>query len=93
MSKDINWLEKKYFILGYKNISAKTLLKTFNGMNGKFLTQQLNRELLNYWPRGEQMTRILKEFTKRGFLTQENTMEGFDGKGAKRARYIYEVIE
>jgi len=69
------------------------LLKTFNNIGAKFFTQQVSRELLNYCPRGEQLTRIMKEFVKRGFLTQENTMEGFDAKGAKRARYIYELIE
>ena len=90
---DTEWLEKNYFIIGRRNISARSLLRTFKSFNGKFLTQQVTRELLEWEPRGEQLVRILKEFTKRGFLRQENTMVGIDAKGARRARYIYEVIE
>jgi len=91
--KDMEWLEKNYFTIGYRCISAKSILNTLKGFNGKFLTRQVTRELLQWNPRGEQMVRILKEFTKRGFLNQENTMSGIDGKGSKKARYIYDVLE
>lgn len=88
-----DWIERKYFMIGYRNIRAKTILNILKGFNGKFFTQQVSREMFMWDPRGEQLVRILKEFSRRGFLKQENTLKGIDSKGAKMAKYIYELKE
>ena len=88
-----DWLERKYFIIGYRNISAKTILSILKKFNGKFFTREVSREMAMWNPRGEQLVKILKEFSRRGFLKQENTLKGIDRKGAKMAIYIYKIRE
>ena len=92
------WLESKYFHLGYgrvdKLISAKRILKLIkDNFISDFDCLMFNNFLRsgNYDSRGEQVSRILKEFANRGFLIQKNTLSDTDVNGRKKARYVYEL--
>ncbi len=84
------WLEKKYFHIGRRIISAKALWNIFSTyLYGEFDCMIITRELLIYSPRGEQVSKILKTFADRGLLISRNTLEGTDKNGRKKGRYIY----
>ncbi|GBE20502.1 hypothetical protein BMS3Abin17_01243 [archaeon BMS3Abin17] len=92
------WLEKKYFHLGCgrvdRLISAKKILKLMKDyFSSEFDCLMFNNFLKsgNYPSRGEQVSRILKEFADRGFLKSKNTLSDSDCNGRKKARYIYEI--
>lgn len=86
-----DWLEKKYFHIGNTIASAKGMLNIFKKYFAEFDCLMVTREFYRYNPRGEQVSRILKEFANMGFLIQKNTLEGTDINGRKKARYVYKL--
>ena len=86
-----DWLKKKYFHIGNTLVSAEGMLNIFQQYLSEFDCSMITNKLFRYYPRGEQISRILKEFAKQGFLMQKNTLDGERRDGRKKALYIYKL--